>query len=233
MPSPTKHKLLDHRRERSLGFLEWENDSWSCFLVSFIGKDQNWHGKIKFRPRKNIISGESGSIETANIFIETSEAQIDRKARGLGRPLLRSLLASAIHKNQLTAERTTGLKSWFKNNLNKESAGISSAASEHLQNTTEPNASHLQSLYSSYKADQLCHFISLIDPQAFERAVDHILEGQKIDFKSDDQFQLSLIVLEYIETRLPIPTYSVWKEDFLSNRDEYIQYSHSRRHFPD
>ena len=67
-----------------------------------------------------------------------------------------------------------------------------------------------------------------MDPKAFEKTVDHILKGQKIDFKSDDQFQLSLIVLEYIETRIPIPPYSIWKEDFLSNREEYIRYSCAR-----
>jgi hypothetical protein len=67
-----------------------------------------------------------------------------------------------------------------------------------------------------------------MDPKAFEKTVDHILKGQKLDFKSDDQFQLSLIVLEYIEIRLPIPPYSVWKEDFLSNREEYLRYSRAR-----
>ena len=228
MPSPTNHKLFDHRRERSLGFLEWEDESWSCFLVSFIGNDQNWHGRIKFRLSRNTRSRQLTSVETANIFIEDSESEIDTKARGLGRPLLRSLLSSAIHKKQAAEERTTGLKRWFERNLNKEFENISNTAGEYLKNAADPDSFQLQSLYSSYKVDQLCHFISLMDPKAFEKTVDHILKGQKIDFKSDDQFQLSLIVLEYIETRIPIPPYSIWKEDFLSNREEYIRYSRAR-----
>ena len=227
------YKLLEHRRERSLGFLEWNNETWSCFLISFIGENQDWCGRIKFRPRRNSPQEDSDTIETADIFIEASESEIDIKARSLGRPLLRSLLASAVHKQQVAAERSTGLKTWFEMNLNKKAAPISRTAREYLRKAALPNHFQLQSLYSSYKVDQLSHFISLVEHAVFERAVDHILEGRKIDFRSDDQFQLSLIVLEYIEVHIPIPTYSAWKEDFLSNREEYIHYAHTRGHFPD
>ncbi|MDE0806622.1 MAG: hypothetical protein OSA24_03650 [Longimicrobiales bacterium] len=216
--------MIDHRRERSLGFLEWDDETWSCFLISFLGRDQRWYGRIKFRPRKKLDFGEDGIVETANIFIEFSEPEIDIRARALGRPLLRSLLASAVHKQQIKEERTCELQKWFQASLDKQSTKISSTAGEYLRNAAEPNPFQLQSLYSSYRIDQISHFIALIDHKTFERTVDHILEGQTIDFKSDDQFQLALIVLEYIECRLPVPPYTTWKEDFLSNRDEYMHY---------
>ncbi len=188
-----------------------------------MGKDQHWYGRIKFRPRKKLDFGDSGIVETANIFIEISESEIDVKARGLGRPLLRSLLASAVHKQQVREERTFKLKQWFEASLNKKSTSISNTASEYLRNAAKPDQFQLQSLYSSYKIDQISRFIALVDHKTFERTVDHILEGQTIDFKSDDQLQLALIVLEYIECRLPTPTYTTWKEDFLSNRSEYVE----------
>ena len=75
----TEHALIDRSRRRSLGFLDWEQETWSCFLVTFVGRDGQWHGHLMFRPQDS--DGESDEVRTADIFIEASEAEIDHKAR--------------------------------------------------------------------------------------------------------------------------------------------------------
>jgi hypothetical protein len=89
----------------------------------------------------------------------------------------------------------------------------------------EVDIARLRSLYASYRLDQVCHFIALTDPDDFEVAVDQILEGKRIDFRAKDQLQLSMIVVEYIEQRLPIPPFEIWAEDYLSNRQVYRLYA--------
>ena len=91
----TEHAPIDRSRRRSLGFLDWEQETWSCFLVTFAGRDGQWHGHLAFRPQGS--DGESGEVRTADIFIEACEAEIDHKARGLGRLLVKALLSSALH----------------------------------------------------------------------------------------------------------------------------------------
>ena len=44
----------------------------------------------------------------------------------------------------------------------------------------------LRSLYESYRIDQVSHLICLVDPEAFESAVDQILDGGSIDFRTKD-----------------------------------------------
>ena len=70
-------------------------------------------------------------------------------------------------------------------------------------------------------------FIALLNPDDFEIAVDLILEGQSVDFGAKDQLQLAMMVVEYIEARIPIPTFEVWATDFLANREEYLLYAHT------
>ena len=36
-----------------------------------------------------------------------------------------------------------------------------------------------------------------------------------------------MMVVEYIESRIPMPPFEPWAEDFLGNRDEYLLYSHT------
>ena len=94
--------ILDRLRRRSVAFLEREGESWACFLVTFLDQDRRWHGYFSFRPKDGEL--EEDEVRTADIFREASEAEIDHKARGLGRPLLSGLLASALH----TRERSEG-----------------------------------------------------------------------------------------------------------------------------
>ena len=63
--------------------------------MTFAGRDGQWHGHLVFRPQGS--DGESDEVRTADIFIEACEAEIDHKARELGRPLFRALLSSALH----------------------------------------------------------------------------------------------------------------------------------------
>ena len=75
--------------------------------------------------------------------------------------------------------------------------------------------------------DQVCHFITLVDPESFEAAVDSVLEGQRVDFGAKDRLQLGMLVIEYIEARIPMPPFEVWVVDYLANREEYMTYTHT------
>ena len=228
----TQHALIDRSRRRSLGFLDWEQETWSCFLVTFVGQDGQWHGHLAFRPQDS--DGESDEVSTADIFIEASEAEIDHKARGLGRPLFRALLSSSLHTSQGAEERQSPkTRRWFKKLLLENSKELAAPAEAHLAEGVlddmegGSDRADLKSLYQSYRLDQVCHFITLIDPKNFELAVDSILEGQRVDFGAKDRLQLGMLVIEYIEARIPMPPFEVWVEDFLANREEYVIYTHT------
>ena len=205
----------------------WEEETWSCSLVTFVGRDGQWHGHLAFRPQSG--DGESDEVRTADIFIEASEAEIDHKARGLGRPLVRGLLSSALHTWQVAAAgqppRTHG---WFKKTLMKNSKELSAPTKGGPDGTGETlDAVKLRSLYQSYRLDQVCHLITLVAPEDFEEMVDSILAGQRVDFAAKDRLQLGMLVIEYIEARIPMPPFDVWLEDFLANKDEYVLYAHA------
>ena len=90
---------------------------------------------------------------------------------------------------------------------------------------TDP--ARLRSLYASYRLDQVVHLIALVRSEDFEAAVERILEGRRVDFDTDDQLQLAMLVVERIEALLPLPPFEVWVEDFLANRDRYRAYAHT------
>jgi hypothetical protein len=223
----TEHALIDRSRRRSLGFLDWEKDTWSCFLVTFVGRDSQWHGHLAFRPPDG--DGNSTDVRTADIFIEASEAEIDHKARGLGRPLVKALLSSALH----TAQRDEGTqppktRGWLKELLLENSKELSNSVEDGLDDSEgKVDTVELRSLYQSYRLDQVCHFVSLVDPASFEAAVDAILEGRRVDFGAKDRLQLGMLVIEFIETRIPMPPFEVWLKDFLAHKEEYVLYSHT------
>jgi len=189
--------------------------------VTFVGRDGQWHGHLAFRPHDS--DGESDEVCTADIFIEASEAEIDHKARGLGRPLFRALLSSSLHTSQgAEARQSPKTRRWFKKLLLENSKELSASAEERLAEERLDHAEggldsvELRSLYQSYRLDQVCHFITLVDPESFEAAVDSIL-----------RLQLGMLVIEYIEARIPMPPFEVWVVDFLANREEYVIYTHT------
>jgi hypothetical protein len=91
----------------------------------------------------------------------------------------------------------------------------------------EMDLPRLRSLYASYRLDQVCHFIALVEPEHFQVAVDRVLEGRSFDFGAKDLLQFSMIVVEFIEGHLPLPPFEVWAEDFLEHRDGYALYAHT------
>lgn len=242
-----------HRR--SVAFLELEEATWACFLVTFETEDGAWRGYFSFRPDHGDV--DEDQIRTADIFLESSEDEIRRKARGLGRPLLSNLLASALHTHEQESGGSPRLRRWFRTFLSESSRSLtartgSAGASElvhtklgHTESarasgagpagsspTTQPgpddvDLAELKSLYASYRLDQVAHFIALVPPSDLPPAVERILEGRSIDFRTRDRLQFAMIVVEYIEQRLPLPPFDVWAEDYLANRQAYLLYAHT------
>lgn len=214
---------MDRLRRRSLGFLEYEGESWACFLVTCQGQGMRWQGYFSFRPKDGGL--EEDEVRTADIFRERTEAEIDRKARGLGRPLLKGLLASSLHTRDQSEESSPKLRRWFRRMLAQDSQELAGGWSE--DGTGALELSRLRSLYASYRLDQVCHFIALVRPEDFEEAVDRILEGRPFDFSAKDQLQFSMMVVEFIENHLPLPPFERWAEDFLAHRGAYALYAHT------
>lgn len=217
---------LDRLRQRSMGFLEQGDESWSCTLVTY--QDEfSWRGYFSFRA----ASGEDESeeeIRTADIFLEESEGLIDRKARDLGRPLLQGLLASALHLRARSGQPPPRLRGWFQTMLQNNARELSDGweANDGSQ-AGEKSVAELQSMYASYRLDQVAHLITLISAENFHEMVERILDGSAYDFSTRDRLQFAMMVVEFIEVRLPLPPFEVWAEDYLANADEYHRYTHT------
>lgn len=216
---------MDRLRRRSVAFLDREGETWACFLVTFRGEDGRWYGYFSFRPKDGEL--EDDEIRTADIFREASEAEIDQKARGLGRPLLTGLLASSLHTRETDKRESPRLRRWFRSMLTENSQGLAGEWPEGDWAGPEPDLPKLRSLYASYRLDQVCHLIALVKPEDFEAMVGAILEREAIDFESKDVLQFAMLVVEFIESRLPLPPFEAWAEDFLRNQNVYALYSHT------
>ena len=222
---PSFMTTLSERR-RSVAFIEKKGESWACFLVTFVTPEGLWHGYFSFRPGHG--EAEEDEVRTADIFIEDSEAEIHHKARGLGKPLLSGLLDSALHTRRANGMGGPKLRGRFRALL-KENAqeiagdwamdGVSPPGPEELE--------RLRSLYTSYRLDQVSHFICLVDPADFESTVDEILAGESIDFRSKDRVQFAMMVVDHIERMLPLPDFETWAQDFLAHREAYRLYTHT------
>jgi hypothetical protein len=212
-------------RRRSVAFLESQGDTWACFLVTFPGDGGTWHGYFSFRPSNGEVSDDE--VRTTDIFIEDSEAAIHEKARALGRPLLGGLLESALYKAEGNGSAPR-LRGRFRTLLVRNSveiAGDWSGPGELGQE--DPEMERLRSLYASYRLDQVAHFICLVDPEAFEHAVDRILDGERVDFLTKDRMQYAMMVVDHIEELLPLPDFGTWVADFLEKPEIYRLYTHT------
>jgi hypothetical protein len=213
-----------HERRRSVAFLEHEEETWACFLVTRVGESGRWQGFFSFRPGDG--EAEEDEVRTADIFLEDSEAEIHEKARGLGRPLLGGLLASALHTSRRSG--SPRLRRQFRELLAENAREMSGDWSENGGTPPqEQELDALRSLYASYRLDQVAHLICLVDPGDFEAAVDRILDGGSIDFRASDRIQFAMMVVEHIERLLPLPPFEVWAQDFRAHPETYRLYAHT------
>jgi hypothetical protein len=77
------------------------------------------------------------------------------------------------------------------------------------------------------RIDQVAHFISLVEQEAFESAVDRILDGESVDFLTKDRMQYAMMVVDHIEELLPLPDFETWARDFLDHPETYRLYTHT------
>lgn len=214
--------LPPRTRCRSFCFLEREGERWTVFLVTYPEEDRGWRGYFLFRAASSGV--DAPEIRTADLFLEPTEAEVDARARGLGRPLVHALLESALDAYERKKGVSEDTRRWFRNLLAQH-------ASERIPDIGTPSEeltlAHLRSLYDSYRLDQVAHLIALIDPEDFRVLVERLLDGRSIDFRARDRFQLAMIVVQELEKRLPLPPLEVWIQDFLAHREEYYLYSHA------
>ncbi len=218
-PPLTRAAALARTRCRSFCFLEHNGEPWTAFLVTYSERDGYWRGHFMFRSA--LMAPDSSEIRTADLFVETSEDAVDARARSLGRPLLESLLQSAVHTQQQRRGVTHTYAKWFRELLSRSSQQHTEDA---VQDPTR-SLQRLQSLYESYRTDQVSHLIALTDPAAFRQLVEKLLDGREIDFKARDRFQLAMIVVQEIEKRLKLPPFEIWVEDYLRQPAVYDNYS--------
>ncbi|HUF75094.1 MAG TPA: hypothetical protein VMM35_02390 [Longimicrobiales bacterium] len=210
-------------RRRSVAFLESRDDTWACFLVTVPAAGGIWHGYFSFRPSHG--EAEEDDVRTADIFIEASEAEIYDKARGLGRPLLVGLLESALFTRDRSGNGEQRLRSRFKSLLVENAAEIAGDWGDGRDQGSQ-ELDRLRSLYASYRLDQVAHFICLVEPGAFDAAVDVILEGVSVDFLGRDRMQYAMMVVDHIEALLPLPDFEAWAADYLEHPEAYRLYTH-------
>jgi hypothetical protein len=216
----------EEARRRSFCFLERDGARWSVFLATYAGEDGRWRGYFTFRTGAAGLAGVE--IRTADVFVEPSEGEVDVRARGLGRPLLASLLESALHTHQRQGGEEPDVSRWFRRLLATRSRELVVPGVE--QGT--PTLSRLRSLYDSYRIDQVSHLIALIGPDAFPGVVERVLEGREIDFRASDRHQLAMLVVQELERHLPLPPFEVWAEDYLARPSVYRRYSHELHREP-
>jgi hypothetical protein len=209
-------------RSRSFGFLERGGERWTVFLVAFPAGDA-YRGYFSFRPAS--AGAVAAVIRTADIFVEATEGDIGRRARGLGRPLLRALLDSALSSFERRRGFSMDAQRWFRRLLARNSAALFPRMDG--ESGAAPSLSHLRSLYDSYRLDQVSHLIALTAPDDFEALVDRFLAGRSIDFGARDRLQLAMLVVQELEARLPLPPFEMWVEDFLGHREEYHRYTYA------
>lgn len=170
---------------------------------------------------------EDDEVRTTDIFIEESEVEIHEKARGLGRPLLAGLLQSALYTAGSNGNAPR-LRGRFRSLLVQNAVDIAGHWSDEQDpGVDEQELDRLRSLYASYRLDQVAHFICLVDQEAFDGAVDAILDGERIDFLAKDRMQYAMMVVDHIERLLPLPDFETWAEDFRAKPETYRLYTHT------
>ena len=221
-PEPPPARALPPRaRSRSFSFVERDKERWSVFLVTWPEEDGYWRGHFAFRPSSGPADEE---VRTAVLWTEDSEAAIDIRARGLGRPLILSLLNSALDIHERRRGFSADVRRWFRDLLARHAATLLPDIGHPAEAVSLP---HLQSLYQSYRIDQVAHLVALMPERHFKEVVDRLLEGKPVDFQSRDRLQMAMLVVHELEQYLPLPPFEVWTEDYLAHREEYHRYAHA------
>ena len=138
---------------------------------------------------------------------------------------MNGLLESALHTKSLLENKPTPLRGQFRALLNTNSAKLAGHWADN--DISRDELERLRSLYESYRIDQVCHFISMVDADDFAHAVDRILEGERIAFRSKDRLQFARIVIDHIEELMPLPDFESWAKDFLARPEAYRLYTHT------
>lgn len=213
-------------RCRSFCFLNRGGSRWTVFLITYLRTDGQWRGYFTFREAAEGL--DQSEIRTADLFVEETEAEVDARARGLGRPLVLALLESALDTHQRRQGFSPDLRRLFRELLGRHAseqhAGRFGGGAERAD---APSLEDLHSLYESYRLDQVAHLIALMDPADFREMVEVLLDGRRIDFQARDRFQLAMGVVQDLERRLPLPPFERWVEDYLAHADEYRRYAHA------
>lgn len=218
-PGPPRAGEGARLRCRSFCFLERAGERWTAFLITYARDDGQWRGYFAFRSSRDPSNGE---VRTADLFLEESEAAVDLRARGLGRPLLQALLDSALGTQERRGEVPPHVHRWFRQEL----ARSASARDGAWRWQSPPSLNELRSLYDSYRLDQVAHLIALIDPDDFREMIEILLAGRRIDYRESDRFQIAMSVVQDLERRLPLPPFEVWMADYLARPDAYRRYAH-------
>lgn len=218
---------LEGQRRRSVGFVERHGGEWACFLVTFQDREHRWHGYFSFRPP----DAAEDEVRTADIFREDSESEIERKARGLGRPLLSGLLASALHARHQRGDTPECVHRWFLELLEENSRELSRGLDDGVR-AEERTLSELRSLYTAYRLDQVIHLVELMGPEAFLGAAHRFLQDEGFGSQGRERIQRAMKVVEELEGLLALPPFEVWVEDYLVHAAEYHRYS-SELHRPE
>jgi hypothetical protein len=215
--SDARAEEIVRTRCRSFCFLQRGTERWTAFLVTYHRLEDQWRGYFTFRSAGPVVE----EFRTADLFVESTEEEVDQRARGLGRPLLLALLESAV----TTEERRRGypphLQRWFREMLGRHVRQDGSQRDE----ATDPTLAEYRSLYDSYRLDQVVHLITLMAAEDFREMVEILLDGKRIDFRASDRFQLAMGVVQDLERRLPLPPFEIWVEDYLRLPSAYADYT--------
>lgn len=210
-------------RCRSFCFLERDGERWTAFLITYPHGTTQWRGYFTFRSAS--VEVPEGEIRTADLFVEPSEAEVDQRARGLGRPLLRALLDSALETHERRQGFSPDLHRWFREMLAQSAADRQRGRRAGSQPTNAPTLGELRTLYESYRVDQVAHLIALLDAEHFREMVEVLLDGRRVDFRARDRFQLAMSIVQDLESRLLLPPFEVWTADYLAQPDVYLRYA--------
>ncbi len=212
-------------RCRSFCFLSRDGARWTVFLITYLRMDGQWRGYFMFRTAEEGL--EQSEIRTADLFVEDTEEDVDSRARGLGRPLVFAMLESALDTHRRRQGFSPDLQRQFRELLGRYAVEQSWVELGAEAGSRPTSLEALDSLYESYRLDQVVHLIALMDADHFREMVEVMLEGRRIDFQARDRFQLAMSVVQELERRLPLPPFECWVEDYLAHSDEYRRYSHA------